>query len=86
MNTTTTLAEAKAHLSALVTQAEKGQEIIITRHGKPVARLVPMRRVRREGGNLAGAPGWENFNRDDLAKIFAPLNTDEELRAEGWDV
>lgn len=83
---TTTLADAKAHLSALVTQAEQGAEIIITRHGKPVAKLVPVRPARRQGGELAGDPRWENFDRDQLATIFAPLNTDEELRAEGWDV
>jgi prevent-host-death family protein len=32
--------EAKTQLSALVDEVEKGQEIVITRHGKPVARLV----------------------------------------------
>lgn len=32
--------EAKTNLSSLVDEAEKGQEIIITRHGKPVAKLV----------------------------------------------
>lgn len=33
--------EAKTHLSALLDRVEKGEEIIITRHGRPVARLVP---------------------------------------------
>jgi prevent-host-death family protein len=32
--------EAKNKLSALLDMVEKGQEITITRHGKPVARLV----------------------------------------------
>jgi prevent-host-death family protein len=32
--------EAKTHLSSLVEEVEKGGEIIITRHGRPVARLV----------------------------------------------
>jgi prevent-host-death family protein len=85
MTNYSTLAEAKAHLSALVSQAERGEETIITRHGKPVAKLVPVRPARRQGGQLAGDPRWENFDRD-YATIFAPLNTDEELRAEGWDV
>lgn len=31
--------EAKTHLSALVDEAANGAEIVITRHGKPVARL-----------------------------------------------
>lgn len=33
--------DAKATLSSLVAAAERGQETVITRHGKPVARLVP---------------------------------------------
>jgi prevent-host-death family protein len=32
--------EAKTKLSDLVAEVEKGQEFVITRHGKPVARLV----------------------------------------------
>jgi prevent-host-death family protein len=34
------LSEAKDHLSEFVAAAEAGQEITITRHGKPAARLV----------------------------------------------
>ena len=40
------LAEAKAHLSALVDRVEAGDEIAITRRGKLVARLVPAQRPR----------------------------------------
>ena len=36
------LAEAKAHLSELVSKAESGEETIIMRRGEAVARLVPM--------------------------------------------
>jgi prevent-host-death family protein len=32
--------EAKTHLSSLLDEVEKGGEITITRHGKPVAKLV----------------------------------------------
>lgn len=39
------LFEAKTHLSELVARAEQGEEVIITRHNKPVARLVPLSRV-----------------------------------------
>jgi prevent-host-death family protein len=35
------LRDAKASLSSLVAAAERGEETVITRHGKPVARLVP---------------------------------------------
>lgn len=33
--------EAKTHLSELLDRAERGEEIVITRRGKPVAKLVP---------------------------------------------
>ncbi len=33
------LADAKAHLSELVAQAQSGESVCITRRGKPVARL-----------------------------------------------
>jgi len=36
---TINLADAKAHLSELVAQAEAGEPVCITRRGKPVARL-----------------------------------------------
>jgi prevent-host-death family protein len=35
------LFEAKTHLSELIARAERGEETIITRHNKPVARIVP---------------------------------------------
>jgi prevent-host-death family protein len=34
--------EAKTHLSRLLERVEHGDTITITRHGKPVARLVPI--------------------------------------------
>jgi prevent-host-death family protein len=34
--------EAKAHFSRLVQRAAAGEEIIISRNGKPVAKLVPL--------------------------------------------
>jgi prevent-host-death family protein len=33
--------EAKTHFSALLMRVEKGEEITISRRGKPVARLIP---------------------------------------------
>jgi prevent-host-death family protein len=38
---TANIAEAKAHFSALLAEVEAGEEVIITRRGKPVARIVP---------------------------------------------
>lgn len=36
------VSEAKAQLSDLVRRAEAGEEVILTRHGRPVVRLVPV--------------------------------------------
>lgn len=43
---TVNLAHAKAHLSELLKQVEAGQEVTITRHGRPVARLSPVTRPK----------------------------------------
>lgn len=34
--------EAKTHLSTLLERVAQGEEIVITRHGKPLARLIPV--------------------------------------------
>ena len=36
---TVNLAHAKAHLSELLDKVEAGEEVVITRHGKPVAHI-----------------------------------------------
>jgi prevent-host-death family protein len=36
--------EAKTHLSELLEKVEAGEEIIITKHGAPVAKLVPVKK------------------------------------------
>lgn len=38
--------EAKTHLSRLLRWANSGEEVVITRSGQPVARLVPMAQAR----------------------------------------
>ena len=39
--------EAKAHLSALLEKVSQGQEVLITKRGEPIARLVPAQRSDR---------------------------------------
>jgi prevent-host-death family protein len=48
--------EAKTQLSRIVERVEHGEEIIISRAGEPVAKVVPLpRQVRRRGrGSLEG--------------------------------
>lgn len=36
--------EAKTHLSELLEKVEAGEEITITRHGAPIAKLVPVKK------------------------------------------
>ena len=44
---TVSIAEAKAHLSKLVEQAEAGDPVCITRRGKPVAQIIAAERKRK---------------------------------------
>ncbi len=39
--------DAKTHLPQLLAEVERGETITITRHGRPVAELVPVRAGRR---------------------------------------
>ena len=41
------LAVAKAHLSELINKVEAGEEVVITRHGRPVARVIPATPVKQ---------------------------------------
>jgi prevent-host-death family protein len=63
--------EAKTHLSRLVERVEAGEEIVIGRAGKPVAKLVPYQeeRVQRRPGALKG-------------KIWIADDFDDDLPAE----
>ncbi len=79
MNKAITLAEAKAHLSALVTEAEEGAEITITRHGRPTARIVGAPR------GVARTPGDWGWRGAYDKSVFAPM-IDEQAREEGWPV
>lgn len=63
--------EAKTHLSRLVERVEAGEEVVIARAGRPVARLVPFR-----GRTTTRTPGlWRGRVR--LAQDFD--RTDEDL-------
>ena len=70
------LYEAKTHLSSLVERAARGEEIVIAKAGKPMAKLVAPAREQKPqprrtfGKNLLGitymAPDWD-----------APLSAEE---------
>jgi prevent-host-death family protein len=79
MARTVTAARAKSELAECIRRAENGEQVIITRHGKPVAMLLAVERAasiaggrsRAAGGLAALAGGWkgsEEFVRT-LAKM-----------------
>jgi len=53
---TVTIHQAKTNLSKLIERASQGEEIIIARGSKPVAKLVPVGAVKgkRQPGSLKG--------------------------------
>ena len=53
---TATVAHAKSHLSALIAEVGAGDEVVITRRGKPVARLVA--EMPLEGFGWADLARW----------------------------
>ncbi len=46
--TTVTAYEAKTHLPRLIRAVERGETVVITRHGKPVAQLGPVEDRREQ--------------------------------------
>jgi prevent-host-death family protein len=72
--------EAKNNFSALIDQVEKGEEVRITRHGKEVVRMLPMRRkpvitdeqIARELEQIEA-----------LHKVIRPGPVQQDLRDEG---
>jgi len=46
--------EAKTHLSRLLERVEAGEEIVVARNGKAVARLVPIGQTMRRPGAMKG--------------------------------
>ena len=71
--------EAKTHLPRLLRAAERGETVIITRHGKPVAQLGPVQQPR--GFDVAEAMASLEALRRRLPKI--PLEELLSARHEG---
>jgi prevent-host-death family protein len=68
--------DAKNKLSALLDKVERGEEIVITRRGRPVARLVPMnagfdreraraaaKRLRERARKSGGKFDWKEWKK-----------------------
>jgi prevent-host-death family protein len=78
MNTVTAL-EAKTRFGELLDRVARGEEIVITRHDKPVARIVPEGRDSLEAVRRAIQSMRETRRRMAQRKGFKPL-TDKEIR------
>jgi prevent-host-death family protein len=81
---TYTIEQAQQDFGQLLKAAEEGNEVVIERDGKPVARLAavevhPAPGQKRVLGQYAG-----QFQYPD--DFFKPLETDEELRECGFDI
>ena len=69
--------EAKTHLSHLLEQIEKGEEVVIARHRKPVARLIPytikpvqQRQLGSKQGKITLSKDFNAPLPDDIVKTF----------------
>jgi prevent-host-death family protein len=67
--------EAKTHLPRLLDQVERGETIVITRHGRAIARLVP--EVSRRQAEIARAVDGVRALRRSIAARGASLSWDE---------
>ena len=63
MESYSTLSDVKARLSAYLDRVAEGDEIVVTRMGKPVARLVPYRQ-RAVGKRIGFAQGEVEIHDD----------------------
>jgi prevent-host-death family protein len=58
--------EAKTHLSRLLEKVQQGEEVVIAKAGKPIARIVkiedekPKRQLGTGRGTIIFYPGWDD--------------------------
>lgn len=92
MTKTLSIVEAKTHLSDCIRQVERGEAVLITRHGKAVAALVPadmlehVKRLKKAGpqGGLASvAGGWKGS--EELVRILAGSKRTKPRKQLSWD-
>jgi prevent-host-death family protein len=79
MSSQINVAEAKAKLSELLDRALAGEEIVIARAGKPLARLVPVEEIKpRQKG------AWRGWGANVPTEVFlAPMDAEDLDAAEG---
>ena len=70
------VAQAKAEFAAMVARAESGQDVIVTRNGRPVARLIRLERTPVVYGDLA-----DISIPNDLAALSIPQDITDTFQA-----
>lgn len=75
---TVTVAKAKAQLSDILHRVESGEEVIITRRGKPVARLAAVAKRLKSPPSLAEFRATLPAMKDSSAKVL------RKMRDEGY--
>jgi prevent-host-death family protein len=75
MSVQVNIAQAKAKLSSLLNRAVAGEEIVIARAGKPIARLVPLKKRREPGA-------WKDW-KIDADVVLEPMDPEDLDWAEG---
>jgi prevent-host-death family protein len=66
---------AKTHLSKLLDLVQDGEQVVIERHGRAVAQMVPVRKRHASGidamrGEFTTVEGWEKALTDAEADAF----------------
>jgi len=80
-----TIHEAKTHLSRLIAAVERGEEVVIARRDKPVARLIlekPLKPVKRSLGFGAGK-GY--FSKEAIEYLTNNPELDKEIEKDFMD-
>ncbi|OGT23431.1 MAG: prevent-host-death protein [Gammaproteobacteria bacterium RIFCSPHIGHO2_12_38_15] len=72
--------EAKTHFSSLLQKVEEGEQVIITKHGRPVAKLIPAFSVNKAEIKLT-IEKIKKFNRSHFLKLDWKVLRDEGRRS-----
>lgn len=79
MSTVVNIHEAKTHLSRLLEQAMQGEEVVIAKAGKPVARIVTLGGSvkRREPGSARGRVTMADDFDAPYPRTYSSISSDE---------
>jgi prevent-host-death family protein len=73
METTVGIRDFKARLSEYMSRVKRGQSIVITEHGKPVGRILPVEKSVEERVEMLRQAGLVEWNGKKLHRIKPPV-------------